>query len=79
MYTAQTYLEQMRLSHAESLKNRIVKEAVAAISNITFTDVLLSSKFADTLIKGLPEGFCDEERKLVKKELGELSLMKARD
>ena len=62
----------MKAQHSDALKNKVVKEAISAISNIQFTDLILSNKFEKT-IKEI-KNICNEERMSLEKELSEVKL-----
>lgn len=69
---ATDYLKVMKAQHAEALRDKIIRQTIAAISNIQFTDLILSNKFEENLKK--IRGLCEEERKLLEKELSEVKL-----
>lgn len=42
LVTATDYLKNIRVQHQNAVKNKVVQEAIAAISNIKYTNKLLS-------------------------------------
>ena len=60
LIVATDYLKSMKAQHVEALKNKIIKEVISSISNIQFTDLILSNKFEVNLRR--IKGVCDGER-----------------
>jgi hypothetical protein len=73
LIVATDYLKTMKAQHVEALKNKIIRETISSISNIQFTDLILSNKFEENLRK--IKGVCDGERNSLYHELSEVKLV----
>lgn len=72
LINATEYLRRVKAQHQLAIKNKVIQEAISAISNLKYTNKLLSvSEFTQTLNQ--VSGLCDSTRKELIDEVKQLS------